>query len=119
MDTTRNNAQTLYCLKNGIIPRLCDSYEFEMKMCKGLFLPLIEMRPLDGLRSCTLRQIAMAIERDPAALPAPVLPESMENFPKMADSKGRCKLCKDALLGTQGYHEAKQSMSRMAQQCGR
>ena len=119
MDTTRNNAQTLYCLKNGIIPRLCDSYEFGMGLCKGLIMPLIEMRPIDGLRLCTLRQIAMALGRDPVAVPAPVVPDSMENFPKLAEKRGKCKMCKNILPGTQDYHKAKDNISRMAQQCGR
>ena len=115
LDTTRNNAQTLYCLNMGIIPRSYDSYLFGMDLVKALITPFIEARSLKGLMISILRKMSLALGRE-VNPKTPTRTESMNNFERASSTKRRCQLCMNE-IPTEGYKKATENVCKVKQQC--
>ena len=62
LDTGRVNGQTIYALNIGIDPRKCKSFEFGIGLARGLVLPLIESRPLTGLKIFIQRKMSFMLK---------------------------------------------------------
>ena len=115
LDTTRNNALTIYCLNMGIIPRSYDSYVFGMDLVKGLITPFIESRSLEGLRRDIQSKMSLALGRD--VNPQTQTPtQSMINF-ENSGAKRRCHMCKKEVPQTQGRKKACENVVAVKQQC--
>ena len=97
LDTTRVNAQTIYCLVMGIEPRLSNSFEFCMRLVRALIIPHIENRPLIGLHNSVLRKMTMTLGKE-VKPHVPAVPNEMENYPSHGNRR-RCKMCEIELAG--------------------
>ena len=69
LDTGRVNGQTIYALNIGIDPRKCKSFEFGIGLARGLVLPLIESRPLTGLKIFIQRKMSFMLKKPIGKIP--------------------------------------------------
>ena len=65
LDVSRVNAQTIFCLNNGMNPRKYDSAEFSKQLAMALILPhMAKRRTKQGIQSSVLKKMYLYLQTD-------------------------------------------------------
>lgn len=117
LDVSRVNAQTIFCLNNGMNPRKYDSAEFSKQLAMSLILPhMATRRTKQGIQSSLLKKMDIYLHSD-SVPPAVVAGNNL--FPHPSSSvERRCKTCIEEIKG-RGEKANKHKMHRVKTQCQR
>lgn len=113
LDTTRVNAATVYALKKKIQPKALQSFDVGWDLAEALVLPFASARPAVGLSMRTQQKVAFLLGNTPSD--TQLAPPS--ETPSAAVKRRRCHCCLKALVGTQGYKEEKDRLTKVKTVC--
>ena len=123
LDVSRVNAQTIWSLNNGEIPRKVDSWEFCWKLGYSLVQPYMQQRLENpSIRKDIKVKIQSLLKIAPA--PAPVIAPSVEGgsllvaqCDKVSDGpRSRCSICYENLPHV-GHKAAKDKLGKYKSKC--
>ena len=117
IDTSRVNAQTIYCVVNGYDPRNYDSSDFSEELGMALVLPFMRTRAnTPGLQSHIKTKMAVHLPSPPVDNSASMVAATFP-FPSVTEGpKKRCKQCCLNIYGP-GQKQTKDKLQKLLTQC--
>ena len=113
LDTAWVNATTLFATAKDVETKKVDCFEIGWDLAQSLVLPVVTLRPVQGLSRSTQLRISLFSGNEPQQR----FRAEQQTDPLSPGMKRRCKSCVDKIVGKPGDKERKSALKKVKSLC--